>query len=118
MLYYFITQVCLQGSDQAAGDELPVVGVGLAVEPTVPTEEVEADTGLVHQPGVRGPGEHLEPVSQLQAEHLAPVLLADVGEGLLKGGAVIILLLLLLLLYLAVPSVHRTKNIQVIIIIY
>ena len=116
MLYYFITQVRLQGSDQAAGDELPVVGVGLAVEPTVPTEEVEADTGLVHQPGVRGPGEHLEPVSQLQAEHLAPVLLADVGEGLLKGGAVIILLLLLL--YLAVPSVHRTKNIQVIIIIY
>ena len=116
MLYYFITQVRLQGSDQAAGDELPVVGVGLAVEPTVPTEEVEADTGLVHQPGVRGPGEHLEPISQLQAEHLAPVLLADVGEGLLKGGAVIILLLLLL--YLAVPSVHRTKNIQVIIIIY
>ena len=116
MLYYFITQVRLQGSDQAAGDELPVVGVGLAVEPTVPTEEVEADTGLVHQPGVRGPGEHLEPVSQLQAEHLAPVLLADVGEGLLKGGAVIILILLLL--YLAVPSVHRTKNIQVIIIIY
>ena len=116
MLYYFITQVRLQGSDQAAGDELPVVGVGLAVEPTVPTEEVEADTGLVHQPGVRGPGEHLEPVSQLQAEHLAPVLLADVGEGLLKGGAVIILLLLLL--YLAVSSVHRTKNIQVISIIY
>ena len=116
MLYYFITQVRLQGSDQAAGDELPVVGVGLAVEPTVPTEEVEADTGLVHQPGVRGPGEHLEPISQLQAEHLAPVLLADVGEGLLKGGAVIILILLLL--YLAVPSVHRTKNIQVIIIIY
>jgi hypothetical protein len=68
----------------------------LTDELTVLDEQVEPNTGLVHQALVRTTRKHLQPVSQLQAKHLTTKVLNYEADNLL-----ICVMLLLTVLFLS-----------------